>query len=196
MAMNERRGQGFTIVELLIVIVVIGVLAALVLTSFSDAQAKARNVQTTNAAQSYRKALILYATEKGSYPAASSCLGTPEHYPAGCWHDGEVNAAANNALLAPYMGANAPNAANKCLYMYGQCRRGGSYRVEPYAGLDGIAYPYGITYVLEGYVRCEGAGQAGGTWHNFTTAPNSYGYIEQNSGTTLCWLILPDPSKL
>lgn len=194
--------RGFTIVELLIVIVIIGILAALVFNSFANAQAKARNTQTTNAAQAYRKALILYATENGAYPASSSCLGVSSVYSASprgdCWWAGVGPATdTNNQLLVRYMGSTPPSvSANKCLYMYNDCRVGGSYRNEPSAKLDGALYPYGITYVLEGNVRCEGPGAAGGSWMNFTTAPNSYGYIEQNSGTTLCWLILPDPAKL
>ena len=39
----KKRNQGFTIVELLIVIVVIGILALLVITTYSGIQAKARN---------------------------------------------------------------------------------------------------------------------------------------------------------
>ena len=39
----KKRNQGFTIVELLIVIVVIGILALLVITTYSGIQQKARN---------------------------------------------------------------------------------------------------------------------------------------------------------
>jgi prepilin-type N-terminal cleavage/methylation domain-containing protein len=44
-SINGTNLRGFTIVELLIVIVVIGILAALVLNAFSGVQAKARDVQ-------------------------------------------------------------------------------------------------------------------------------------------------------
>lgn len=41
----KQKQQGFTIVELLIVIVVIGILAALVITTFTGIQQRARNTE-------------------------------------------------------------------------------------------------------------------------------------------------------
>ena len=42
---SHRREQGFTIVELLIVIVVIGILAGLVLNTFNGIQSRARDTE-------------------------------------------------------------------------------------------------------------------------------------------------------
>lgn len=55
--MQSKKYPGFTIVELLIVIVVIGVLAALVLNSFAGAQAKARDSKRRDDATKISKAL-------------------------------------------------------------------------------------------------------------------------------------------
>jgi general secretion pathway protein G len=62
------KSRGFTIVELLIVIVVIGVLAALVLNSFSEAQKKARVAQASNDVRSIEKSLAHYLANTGAYP--------------------------------------------------------------------------------------------------------------------------------
>lgn len=96
--------HGFTIVELLIVIVVIGILAAITIVAYNGIQQKARNVQTVNAISNYTKALMHYASETGTYPAVRSplsCLGV------GYVCDGTTNSATNTQALitelSPYM---------------------------------------------------------------------------------------------
>lgn len=63
-----KKSKGFTIVELLIVIVVIGILATLVIVTFSGIQQKGRDSQRKtdiNALQSHVEA---YYAQNGSYP--------------------------------------------------------------------------------------------------------------------------------
>ncbi len=86
--------QGFTIVELLIVIVVIGILAAITIVAFNGVQGRARDSQRIQDMQSIVKALEIYKATNGSYPAA---VGTAN---ASGWevsHDGTV---ATNFLSA------------------------------------------------------------------------------------------------
>lgn len=81
---GKQKQSGFTIVELLIVIVVIGILAALVLNSFSGAQTKAANTQTMEAVGAYVKGIKAYGIDKGAYPPAAgtlACIGSP--FPGG-----------------------------------------------------------------------------------------------------------------
>lgn len=68
----RSRLRGFTIVELLIVIVVIGILAALVLTSVLGAQARARETKRITDLVSTKKQLELYKIENDVYPYANS----------------------------------------------------------------------------------------------------------------------------
>src|SRR5206468_9308462 len=65
----KKRNQGFTIVELLIVIVVIGILAALVITTYSGIQAKARNSKRQTDVQSVQTQLEAYFAQNGHYPS-------------------------------------------------------------------------------------------------------------------------------
>jgi len=64
----KKQNKGFTIVELLIVIVVIGILAALVITTYSGIQKKARNSKRQTDLQSLQTNLEAYFNEKGYYP--------------------------------------------------------------------------------------------------------------------------------
>jgi general secretion pathway protein G len=70
----KKRSEGFTIVELLIVIVVIGILATLVIVTFTGIQQKARDTQRktdVDAVASHVEAF--YASEdKGYYPMATN----------------------------------------------------------------------------------------------------------------------------
>ena len=66
------RQSGFTIVELLIVIVVIGVLAAITIVAFNGIQQRAENTKTKAGAQAYIKALRMYAVETGTYPTMTA----------------------------------------------------------------------------------------------------------------------------
>lgn len=117
-----RRHRGFTIVELLIVIVVIGILAALVISTFSGAQQRAQNAQTQRALQDWMKALLAYKADKGAWPAGWACLGTG--YPKGlsgteasgaeCRFNSSnayVENTSFNNLMKPYLGANLPTPA-------------------------------------------------------------------------------------
>lgn len=76
----QQRQTGFTIVELLIVIVVIGILAAITVVAYNGVQARATNQQTTAAARAYYAALTAYTVDNGSYPGGNACLGTASFY--------------------------------------------------------------------------------------------------------------------
>lgn len=64
--------KGFTIVELLIVIVIIGILAALVFVQFNNSQKKARDAERKSDLRQLAGKLAEYNAEKGSYPAAQT----------------------------------------------------------------------------------------------------------------------------
>jgi len=64
----KRKQSGFTIVELLIVIIVIGILAALVLVTFSGVQQKARNTERQTDIKAVASHLETYNAQFGYYP--------------------------------------------------------------------------------------------------------------------------------
>ena len=67
--MRARGQSGFTIVELLIVIVVIGILAAITMVAFNSVQVKARDSNRIAKIESISKAIELYYAANGRYPA-------------------------------------------------------------------------------------------------------------------------------
>lgn len=63
-----RQASGFTIVELLIVIVVIGILAALVITTFTGIQQRARNTERETDIKAIHGQVEAYYAQNGRYP--------------------------------------------------------------------------------------------------------------------------------
>ncbi len=76
---------GFTIVELLIVIVIIGILAAIVIVAYNGITTSANRVMVASEAKQWVKLFKLYKAQHGSLPNLTNgnyCLGTgfPEGY--------------------------------------------------------------------------------------------------------------------
>lgn len=68
----QTHKSGFTIVELLIVIVVIGILAAITIVSFNNVQERARFATAKADIAAINKAILLFYAEKGYYPFPTS----------------------------------------------------------------------------------------------------------------------------
>lgn len=66
--MNKR---GFTLVELLVVIAVLGILASMVLAALGSARARARDVSRKNDLSQIRTALEQYNSDRGNYPSTA-----------------------------------------------------------------------------------------------------------------------------
>jgi prepilin-type N-terminal cleavage/methylation domain-containing protein len=82
------KKRGFTIVELLIVIVVIGILATIAIVAYNGIQTRAKNAKTVSAATAWTKALKLYNAQWDSWPTMYSCLGDTTTYVGSggqCW---------------------------------------------------------------------------------------------------------------
>lgn len=75
-SLKKRSEQGFTIVELLIVIVVIGILAALVITTYNGIQQRGRNTDRQNDLNALKSHLETYQTLNGHYPSTTDLGST------------------------------------------------------------------------------------------------------------------------
>ena len=127
-----RKETGFTIIELLIVIAIIGILATLVLTNFQGAQAKGRDtVRTTDTNSLYSK-LEEYHNENGGYPDGlldgfvavginnATATGTVDVFPgvdAGALTDEDGNSIVESFSVSTSLAApTIPGNTNEYLY--------------------------------------------------------------------------------
>ncbi len=84
---NVRTQRGFTIIELLVVVAIIGLLSSVVLSSLAEARAKARDTERLQELRQVQTALEQYRTTYGQFPATGTsgnpvlraqCAGLPE----------------------------------------------------------------------------------------------------------------------
>lgn len=165
------KQKGFTIVELLIVIVVIAILASLSIVAFNGVQVRARNTQTISATKEYIKAVHMYAADNGSYPNISgACLGTGYEYQGITGRcGGEVTSInekpAFNTAIEKYM-SSFPRLSTKNLTITSTAVRAGGYYDVLSGGTSGRIY-----YILEGQQEnCA----AGGSKTANSGAPDMY----------------------
>lgn len=77
--MTRTKQTGFTIVELLIVIVVIGILAAITIVAYNGIQDRANNTARYNELKAWQKTFEIYKAQEGQYPSMADggyCLGS------------------------------------------------------------------------------------------------------------------------
>lgn len=72
--MLKKNQKGFTIIELLVVIVIIGILVALALPNLFAAQARGRDSDRKNEIKNLQQRLETHFNDNGSYPASLSDL--------------------------------------------------------------------------------------------------------------------------
>ena len=88
------RQVGFTIVELLIVIVVIGILAAITIVAYNGIQQRARDAERKSDISAIQKTLELYYADNGSYPMTNNFLS-----PA--WRKANLMSASESIFINP-----------------------------------------------------------------------------------------------
>ena len=69
---QKRNSTGFTIVELLIVIVVIGILATITIVAYGNIQSKAKFNKINAELITMRKLINMYKAENGTYPPTAA----------------------------------------------------------------------------------------------------------------------------
>ena len=125
----QTKTKGFTIVELLVVIVVIAILASTTIVAFNGIQRRAQTAQATAVAEAYVKLIKMYKAEHGYYPSNSApsaapnyglgCLGRPSDFPAtGNYLAGECNINTNSSTSWAWRGV-ANTAVVNALAPYG-----------------------------------------------------------------------------
>lgn len=157
---EARRGaRGFTIVELLIVIVVIGVLAAITVVAYNGVTVRAENQKTLAAVSSYSRAMYAYASTNGTYPVNASypCLGAYPQTKCANVSDstgacnGAGGAASNSAFdadIKSMLSGSVPQPSVQTMNCGGKQYSGAWYR-----STDGKSTQ--LVYYLNGSVPCD-----------------------------------------
>jgi prepilin-type N-terminal cleavage/methylation domain-containing protein len=113
---TTKRG-GFTIVELLIVIVVIGILAAITIIAYTGITSQARQAQLLGNVETYAKALSNYKTLNGDYPYTATSNDPSDA--AGSYAPTDPSNPGEYACLGNDWPAQDGMAANVCLSVSG-----------------------------------------------------------------------------
>lgn len=98
MSMNKSVQRGFTLIEMLVVISIIGILATLVAANLNSARSRARDAERKSDIKNIQTALRIYYNDHNGYPASDDsdqikgCGGTgTESCPWGSqWNEGDT----------------------------------------------------------------------------------------------------------
>ena len=193
--------RGFTIVELLIVIVVIAILAVISIATYINFQQRARNTTRLSASQAIYRQLQTYTVGTGKgYGSSVFCIPTEANYDAGdgglldCNHGANIrseDATVNQNFRDFGLTFSYPDTIVKDSL-------GNTYRgiYVTYGngneGMDGVLRPYVLAFTLEGLNQNCGVNSV--RWDTATDplykiVPAQYWY--SGNGITRCYLSLP-----
>lgn len=201
------KQKGFTIVELLIVIVVIAILAAISVGVYNGVQERAQNTKTVAAVRSYLTALEIFRSDYGAYPSQTNvsgigfynCLG--EEYTddsCGGYQNGNKENVPLNTALKDIMGnklpmpgsypatQSYPGGGGVIMYLAADKQPAGGYLT-----LDGKPVDY-LIYTIRGYDTPCPIGPVVSTAPDgitMSSTPPASGQTV-HSETASCWLAL------
>lgn len=186
--MRRTSHPGFTIVELLIVIVVIAILAAITIVAYNGIQQRARNVAIVNAAGQSMKLLQVYLATNNAYPytgGGNACITST----TGCVRDSggvDVAVATFDTNMAT-VGTMPKSVASSGSLGYGVM-----YNYSATRTYNGVVTPAILFYFLEGVNQNCGLQGVMTAWDIATTSATGYTSGNASStGKTLCFVSVP-----
>lgn len=203
----RSKQPGFTIVELLIVIVVIGILAAITIVAYNGVQQRASNTQRISAVEAWVKSIKSYIALNQAYPAPLTIYCIGEDNIADFDSNADVDCGSsnnikhNNSYTAIFNSGvktitSLPSFPGKPVQYTDTIKGSGMlFRAyDTYTETGVTSYPT-LIFFLEGsdqdcVLRPLATNGLGGNFTS-TTAKNS-----SSSVGTACRVILPDPTNL
>ena len=186
---KRNQSKAFTIVELLIVIVVIAILAAISIAAYTSISQRAKNTAIINAASQSLKMINTYISTTGEYPLKSWACVTVV---SGCHTNGSVQSA-NSAFDSKMatIGSLPRSIPNE-----GDVDYGITYVYYASITYDGQSQPLVLRYYLLGKdQKCGLPGVAASVDSN-NYEPSTTGYTSYNSSRnkTRCFISVPGPA--
>ena len=184
----RAKNTGFTIVELLIVIVVIGVLAAISIAAYTGITQKANNAAIISAANQTLKAIQAYMAAKDDYPTKTEVCVTVD---SGCAKSGGQTVSSNSAFNTAMAGVakpptRVPNSGTTAYGIYTNYSSTRTYNGDP--------RPLVFTYFLQGTSQQCGIEVTTSNVDIMSTSTLGYTSGDINySGKTLCVVSVPAP---
>lgn len=188
-----RKQTGFTIVELLIVIVVIGILAAITIISYNGIQARAYNTSVIAGARQTISLINQYVAVNGAYPSLGGELCATLDNSCKSNTNGVVNADNTSFMTnlktvgTPLPSAPAGDVSGRFGILYYNFTNSG----YTYNGAVQSIYVY---YVLKGSnTNCGLPNIAQDARLTVQNKPSTTGYSWSNSGVTGCYIHIDGP---
>lgn len=113
-----KKTRGFTLVELLIVIAIIGLLASITLMGLNSAKIRAKDARTKGDVSQIVKAIGMYRAENNSYPTSSGTWKCLKPDGTMCWRTTYWGDTTIVNALAPYIPNIPKTQANSGCFLF------------------------------------------------------------------------------
>ena len=189
----NRKAHGFTIVELLIVIVVIAILATISIAAYTNIQQRAKNTAIINAASQSLKMIEAYIAANGTYPSKyNACITVDSGCQVDLNSDSIISSNSTFNTIMATVGILPKNVPAEGSRLYGL-----TYQYNQAFRVNDESQPVRLVYYLFGTNQNCGVNRVMRWISADTYQTLSNGYTDGNNGglnKTLCWVSVPGPA--